>query len=227
MSPGKYLHHGLNCLTKICGPGVVSRESRLGRYPIRAFPFDFSRATCRPGNPSPATSRPGFPGIVDGENSKCCSVPAATANSYQNFQIPPSSKQDGVKKFFDLDKRDESNEKSRYVPHDDDDDDDDDDDEVDKDGKDGGGLRFRSCIQLKTSQLMYVSPFTRPPLTTTITATTRTTPTKPITIQTHVFPPAQPTPSITIATTTTTTIDKCKNVVDHEKLTTHEFLQKA
>nr|GEZ78194.1 hypothetical protein [Tanacetum cinerariifolium] len=42
-------------------------------YPIRSFPFDFSRTTCRPGNLSPATSRSGFPGIFAGENGKCCS----------------------------------------------------------------------------------------------------------------------------------------------------------
>ncbi|GKD61315.1 hypothetical protein Tco_1298824, partial [Tanacetum coccineum] len=32
-----------------------------------------SRATCRPGNTSPATSRPGYPGFVAGENGNCCS----------------------------------------------------------------------------------------------------------------------------------------------------------
>nr|GEY06778.1 T-complex protein 1 subunit theta-like [Tanacetum cinerariifolium] len=40
---------------------------------IRAFPFDVSRATCHPGNISLGTSRPGFPGIVAGENGKCYS----------------------------------------------------------------------------------------------------------------------------------------------------------
>nr|GEX22554.1 putative zinc finger, CCHC-type [Tanacetum cinerariifolium] len=72
--PGNTSTVALNCLTKICGPGVVAQESRPGRYLIRAFPFDFSRATCHPGKSSPATSRPGFPGIVAGENGKCCSV---------------------------------------------------------------------------------------------------------------------------------------------------------
>nr|GEV89897.1 nicotianamine synthase, S-adenosyl-L-methionine-dependent methyltransferase [Tanacetum cinerariifolium] len=45
-----------------------------GRYPIRAFPFDVSRATCRPRKISPATSHRGFLGIVAGENGNCCSV---------------------------------------------------------------------------------------------------------------------------------------------------------
>nr|GEY26123.1 hypothetical protein [Tanacetum cinerariifolium] len=56
----------LNCLTET----MWVRRSRPGRYPIRAFPFDVSRATCRPGNLSPATSRPGFPRIVAGKNDE-------------------------------------------------------------------------------------------------------------------------------------------------------------
>nr|GEY64051.1 MADS-box transcription factor [Tanacetum cinerariifolium] len=32
------------------------------------------QATCRPRNLSPATSRPGFPEYVAGENGKCCSA---------------------------------------------------------------------------------------------------------------------------------------------------------
>nr|GEW44826.1 hypothetical protein [Tanacetum cinerariifolium] len=48
----------------------VARERRPGRYPIRAFPFDVSRVTCRPGNLSPSTSRPGFPGIAAEENDE-------------------------------------------------------------------------------------------------------------------------------------------------------------
>ncbi|GKB64927.1 hypothetical protein Tco_0921113, partial [Tanacetum coccineum] len=59
---------------KLCGPGDVARECRPGRYPIRAFPFHLSRATCRPGNVSPVTSRPGNPGFVPGDSGKCCSV---------------------------------------------------------------------------------------------------------------------------------------------------------
>nr|GEY32799.1 hypothetical protein [Tanacetum cinerariifolium] len=48
-----------------------ARHCRPGRYHIQAFPFDFSQATCRPGNVSPSTSRPGFPEIVAGETGKC------------------------------------------------------------------------------------------------------------------------------------------------------------
>ncbi|GJT68108.1 hypothetical protein Tco_1019588 [Tanacetum coccineum] len=51
-----------------------ARRCRPGTYPLRAFSFDLSRATCRPGNLSPATSRPGFNGFVAGKNGKCCSV---------------------------------------------------------------------------------------------------------------------------------------------------------
>nr|GFC20334.1 hypothetical protein [Tanacetum cinerariifolium] len=57
-----------------------ARRCRPGRYPIRAFPFDICRATCRPRNLSPATSRPGFPRIVAEENGKCCSASGYLAN---------------------------------------------------------------------------------------------------------------------------------------------------
>nr|GEY73449.1 hypothetical protein [Tanacetum cinerariifolium] len=50
-----YLADNANFVTS---PGVVVRVSRPGTYPLRAFPFDLSRATCRPENLSPATSRP-------------------------------------------------------------------------------------------------------------------------------------------------------------------------
>ncbi|GJX41802.1 enoyl-[acyl-carrier-protein] reductase, mitochondrial [Tanacetum coccineum] len=49
--------------------------SRSGKYPWRAFPFNLSRATCRPGLVSPATSRPGRLGFVAGDSGKCFSVP--------------------------------------------------------------------------------------------------------------------------------------------------------
>nr|GEZ65314.1 reverse transcriptase domain-containing protein [Tanacetum cinerariifolium] len=62
----------LNCLTET----MWARRCRPGRYLVRAFPFDVSQATCRPGNLSPATSRPGFPGIVAEENGKCRYVSA-------------------------------------------------------------------------------------------------------------------------------------------------------
>nr|GEZ37827.1 hypothetical protein [Tanacetum cinerariifolium] len=67
--PGKPSTVALNCLTET----MLARRCRPGRYPIRVFPFDVSRATCRPGNLSPATSLPGFPRIVAGENGYCCS----------------------------------------------------------------------------------------------------------------------------------------------------------
>nr|GEW42019.1 hypothetical protein [Tanacetum cinerariifolium] len=67
--PGKPSTVALNCLTET----MWARCCRPGMYPIRAFSFDVSRATCRPGNLSPATNRPGFPGYVAGENGKCCS----------------------------------------------------------------------------------------------------------------------------------------------------------
>ncbi|GKB61339.1 hypothetical protein Tco_0917525 [Tanacetum coccineum] len=51
-----------------------ARRCRPGRNPIRAFPFHLSWATCRPGNVSPAISRPGYPGFVAGEYGKCCSA---------------------------------------------------------------------------------------------------------------------------------------------------------
>nr|GEY92533.1 hypothetical protein [Tanacetum cinerariifolium] len=63
------------------------RRCRPGRYPIRAFPFDFSRATCRPGKSSPATSRPGFPGIVAGENGKCFSDNRLNAKAKRSMEI--------------------------------------------------------------------------------------------------------------------------------------------
>ncbi|GKE33462.1 hypothetical protein Tco_1452784, partial [Tanacetum coccineum] len=47
--------------------------SRSGKYPWRAFPFNLSRATCRPGLVSPATSHRGRRGIVAGDSGKCCS----------------------------------------------------------------------------------------------------------------------------------------------------------
>ncbi|GKC21030.1 kinase-like domain, phloem protein 2-like protein [Tanacetum coccineum] len=49
-----------------------ARRCRPRTNPIRAIPFHLSRATCRPGMVSPATSRPGYPGFVAGEYSKCC-----------------------------------------------------------------------------------------------------------------------------------------------------------
>ncbi|GJR47599.1 kinase-like domain-containing protein [Tanacetum coccineum] len=51
----------------------------LVRNPIRAIPFHLSRATCRPGKVSPATSRPGYPGFVAGEYSKW-PIPDAIGN---------------------------------------------------------------------------------------------------------------------------------------------------
>ncbi|GKE98485.1 hypothetical protein Tco_0021836 [Tanacetum coccineum] len=80
MSPGKTLvarenptRWHLVALLKPRGPDVVARVSRSGTYPLRAFPLNLSRATCRPGNASPATSRPGYPGFIAGENGNCCS----------------------------------------------------------------------------------------------------------------------------------------------------------
>nr|GFA96955.1 hypothetical protein [Tanacetum cinerariifolium] len=71
-----------------------ARRCRPGRYPIRAFPFDFSRATYHPGNVSPATSRPGFSGIVAGKNGKCCSVSDAglTGSKPATFPLPTQLK---------------------------------------------------------------------------------------------------------------------------------------
>nr|GEW40823.1 hypothetical protein [Tanacetum cinerariifolium] len=66
MSPGKPSIVAVNCLIET----MWARRCRPGRYPIRAFSYGVSRATCRPGNLSLATCHPGFPGIVDGENGK-------------------------------------------------------------------------------------------------------------------------------------------------------------
>ncbi|GKE23205.1 hypothetical protein Tco_1434717, partial [Tanacetum coccineum] len=59
--------HLIACL-KQCGPHQVARESRPGKNPWRAFPFNLSRATCRPGFVSPATSRPEKPENVAGDS---------------------------------------------------------------------------------------------------------------------------------------------------------------
>ncbi|GJS58185.1 zinc finger, CCHC-type containing protein [Tanacetum coccineum] len=48
----------------------IARESRPGNYPWRAFPFNLSRATCRPGLVSLATSRPGRRGFVAGDSAQ-------------------------------------------------------------------------------------------------------------------------------------------------------------
>nr|GEZ59700.1 hypothetical protein [Tanacetum cinerariifolium] len=61
--PGKASTVALSCLTET----MLARRCRPGRYPIRAFPFDVSRATCRPRNLSPATSRLGFPELSLGK----------------------------------------------------------------------------------------------------------------------------------------------------------------
>ncbi|GKE62652.1 hypothetical protein Tco_1513019, partial [Tanacetum coccineum] len=65
-----------------------ARRCRPRTYPHRAFPFDLS---CRPGNLSPATSRPGFPGFVAGENGKCCSVGPMMARLRKEIKPRPPS----------------------------------------------------------------------------------------------------------------------------------------
>nr|GFA19043.1 hypothetical protein [Tanacetum cinerariifolium] len=54
-------------LTQLESQPEYGGGSGSGKYPIRAFLFDVSWATCRPGNLSPATSRPGYPEFVAGE----------------------------------------------------------------------------------------------------------------------------------------------------------------
>nr|GEW64889.1 hypothetical protein [Tanacetum cinerariifolium] len=62
--PGKPFTVALNCLTET----MWARRCHPGRYPIRAFSFDVSQATCRSRNLPPVTSCSGFPEIVAGEN---------------------------------------------------------------------------------------------------------------------------------------------------------------
>nr|GEZ59239.1 hypothetical protein [Tanacetum cinerariifolium] len=82
--PGKPFIVALNCLTET----MWARRCRPGRFPIRAFPFDVSRATCRPVNPSLATSHPGFLEIVAGENGNCCSVCRAREMVWSQLHRP-------------------------------------------------------------------------------------------------------------------------------------------
>ncbi|GJZ20186.1 hypothetical protein Tco_0556776 [Tanacetum coccineum] len=71
MSHENNLNVALNCWTELCGPVRLSPGNvHTGKNPIRAFPFHLSRVTCRPGKVSPATSLPGYPGIVAGEYGK-------------------------------------------------------------------------------------------------------------------------------------------------------------
>nr|GEZ15836.1 hypothetical protein [Tanacetum cinerariifolium] len=85
--PGTPSTVALNCLTET----IWARRCRPGRFLIRAFPFDVYRATCRPENLSPATSRPGFPGIVAGENGKCSFI-----DSFGKLALHITNKRDQV-----------------------------------------------------------------------------------------------------------------------------------